>query len=292
VFLKTIAVSAIVLLLPLLFSSARAIDFFVLNMKGNEETKKQWSPLTKYLENQIKKDIYLHLLPNAAFVKRAIGREILLTNPVNAVILEDTGEFEIVATLNHVKQGSNFAGVIIVHQDSNINHVKQLAGKQVGVVNKKFAAGGFLFQANELLKHGMVASRDVHDFKEIFNQKAIVLRVLNKQLDAGFIRTGMLESLQHTKNIDQLKILNRMNEGLIYPRSTAIYPHWAILINRKVPTELRNKIVKSLLSIKSDSNIAKIGKMKGFVLPEDYNKVKNVMRRMKSYEFTKDLRER
>lgn len=260
---------------------ADEIDFVVLNMKGGKTTEKQWKPLAKYLETRIDKKVSFEMLRNTNFVSRSEGKDILLTNPVMAAIIEDKGEFEIILTLNHVTQGTSFAGVIIVHKDSTINNLKDLAGKKVGVVNKKTAAGGFLFQANELLNAGLVLERDFTNFMEMFNQAAIVKRVIQKHLDAGFIRTGMLESLKDSEDVSQVRILNRMDEGVAHPRSTSIYPNWAVLINRTISSETKKEIIKCLLEIKSDSEVAKSGKMKGFVPAVDYSTIKTVLKRMK-----------
>jgi ABC-type phosphate/phosphonate transport system substrate-binding protein len=282
---KTLTLTILLLTLTQTYTFANDIDFTVLDMKGGKKTEEQWKPLAEYLKTQIDQTVHFRTLPNASFVKRSAGRDVLLTNPVNAVILEDRGEFEIVATLNHIKQGSSFAGVIIVHKDSAINDLKDLAGKKVGVVDKKFAAGGFLFQANELLNAGLIPDRDFNNFNEMANQRAIVLRVITKSLDAGFIRTGMLESLKSVYDVSQVRILNRMDGKLPFPRSTAIYPHWAILVNKKISAQMREKITNSLLEIEPDSKTSKSGKMKGFVPAADYSSIKTVIKRMKTYNF-------
>lgn len=262
---------------------ADEIHFVVLNMKGGKETEKQWKPLSKYLEDRIDQKVSFETLINSNFLLRSEGKDLLLVNPLMAVVIENKGEFEIILTLNHLTQGTSFAGLIIVHKDSTINEIKELAGKKVGVVNKKTAAGGFLFQANELLNAGLIPERDFINFIEMFNQRAIVRRVIEKKLDAGFIRTGMLESLKDSEDVSQVKILNRMDEGVDYPRSTSTYPNWAVLINRKISSETKEKIIKCLLEIKPDSDVARSGKMKGFVPATDYTKMKNIWKRMNTY---------
>jgi two-component system, LuxR family, sensor histidine kinase TtrS len=263
---------------------ADEIDFVVLNMKDVKKTERQWKPLSKYLEDRIDQKVNFETLINSNFTLRSKGKDLLLVNPLMAVIIEDKGEFEIILTLCHTTQGASFAGLIIVHKDSTINQLKELAGKKVGVVNKKTAAGGFLFQANELLNAGLVPERDFSNFIEMYNQRAIVRRVIENKLDAGFIRTGMLESLKDSEDVSQVRILNRMDEGVAYPRSTSTYPNWAVLINRKVSSEIKEKIIKCLLEIKPDSEVAKSGKMKGFVPATDYSKMKNIWKRMNAYD--------
>ncbi len=266
-------------------ADADELEFMVIDIRGKKETIQQWNPLTNYLSEKISQKINLVPIPNAGFVRRSSGRDILLTNPVSAVTIQDKGEFEIALTLNHFKQGDSFAGLIIVHKDSEINEISDLANKKVGVVNLKFAAGGFLFQANELVKAGLDPDNDFERFQEMYNQKGIVKRVIQKQIDAGFVRTGILETLSGTVDVSQLKILNRQENSGEYPRSTALYPNWALLINKNVPNDLRQEIVEALLAIDSGSEAAKAGKMKGFVKAADYSSVKVIMSRLKVYKF-------
>jgi len=264
---------------------ADSMSFMVLNMKGKKESTQQWKPLVQYLETRLSQKISFVLMLNSGLIHRSLGKDIILTNPVSAVILADKGEFEIIATLDHFQQGSFFAGVIVVQKDSNIRELKDLASKEVGVINRTFAAGGFLFQANELLDAGLIPEKDFTNFREMSYQKSIIRRVIKKQLDAGFIRTGMLELFSKTEDISQLRILNRMDEGLNYPRSTAIYPHWAVLVNKRTSDDIKSKIINALLEIKPASEIAKAGKMKGFVSAEDYSPIKKIMARLKVYDF-------
>jgi len=264
---------------------ADELEFMVLDMKGKKETIQQWNPLISYLSNKISQKINLVPIPNAGFVRRSVGRDILLTNPVSAVTIQDTGEFEIVLTLEHIKHGDSFAGVIIVHRDSKIESIAQLANKKVGVVNLKFAAGGFLFQASELVDAGLDPDKDFSKFKEMYNQKGIVKRVIQKQIDAGFIRTGLLESLRATVDVSQLKILNHLENEGEPPRSTALYPNWALLVNKNVSSDLRQEITEALLAVDPNSEAARAGKMKGFVKAADYSSIKAIMSRLKVYKF-------
>jgi len=268
-----------------IMASANQIDFMVLNMQGKKETEKRWKPLAQYLQQELSQEVRLLTTPNTGFLRRSSDKEILLTNPVSAVIIEDTGEFEIIATLNHIKQGSTFAGVIIVHKNSSIKNLQDLAGKKVGVVNLKFAAGGFLFQANELVEAGVDPNKDFKRFIEMSNQTAIVKRVMQNQLDAGFIRTGMLESLSEEIDVSQLRIINRKEDGLIYPRSTAIYPHWGLLVRKNMPEYFKQTLLNSLLKITADSEISTTVKMKGFVPAKDYASIKSIMKKLDVYQF-------
>jgi len=261
------------------------LDFIALNMKGSKVTKNQWSPLVDYLAFTLNRPVELKILKNSNYVKRSVNGSILLTNPVNAVIIEDGGDFEIIATMNQKKQGSRFAGVIITRKDSLVKNISDLVGRRVGVVNKTFAAGGFLFQSNELLRRGIDPMNADITFRELFNQKAIIKHVASGELDAGFIKTGMLESYSDRKAVAKLRIVNKMIDGLPYARSTAIYPNWAVLVRKNLPQDVKNRIVDVLLSLKENTHIATRAGIKGFVARRDYDAIKQVMNNLGTYQF-------
>ena len=267
--------------------SGKGLNFAVLDMKGQKATLKQWGPLHKYLEEKLGQKIKLTTIKNSGMVSCSKSFDLALTNPVNVVIFTDKGQHSPLVTLNHKKQGPQFAGVIIVHKDSPITDIKQLAGKQVAVVNMKRAAGGFLFQANELVKVGLDPKKDFKRFTSIQNQKGIVKRVLTKHVDAGFIRTGMIEDdlKDSGLNLSDLRVLNKQTEGLSFMRSTDIYPHWGMVASTKLPADVRAKIKTALLGIDPNSAVAKAGKMKGFVDAKDHSGVEKAMRILEVYKF-------
>jgi len=266
----------------------KGLNFAVLDMKGQKATIKQWGPLHKYLEKTLGQKIKLTTIKNSGMVSRSKSFDFALTNPVNVVIFTDKGQHHPLVTLNHKKQGPQFAGVIVVRKDSPIKNIKQLAGKQVAVVNKKRAAGGFLFQAKALVDAGLDPTKDFKRFTSIQNQKAIVKRVLTKHVDAGFIRTGMLEDdLQGSGlKLDDLRVLNKQ-DGEGFTRSTKWYPHWGIVASDKMPAAMLTKVKAALLAIKPDSDVAKAGKMKGFVEAKDHSGVEEAMRVLNVYTFKK-----
>lgn len=257
----------------------------VLNFRGKKEVNR-WEPLSKHLSAVVGKDIGLYSISLCGMLKRAEKMDFVLANPVLCVKLLDTHPFEAIATQNHKQLGPRFAGVIIVHQDSPIKTLEHLADKKIGVVDLKNAAGGFLFQAYELLQAGLVPERDFKKYINTPNQNAIVKHVLGKKLEAGFIRTGQLENYKKNHgDVSQLRIINKMTHGLQFPRSTAIYPHWSFLANNKLPRHIRQKIKNALLSLDKNSKTCTSANINGFAKAGDYEKLKTVMNKLKVYDF-------
>ena len=157
-----------------------------------------------------------------------------------------------------------------------------MAGKRVGVVDLESAAGGYLFQAYELVKVGLIPERDFANFVVIPDQKAIAYAVVNQTVDAGFIRTGMLEALQDSDlDTSQLRILHEQTGIIKYPRSTDVYPHWGFLVSKDIPGEIKEIVQNALLALEPDDIASKNAGISGFVEPSDYQKIKLIMRTLK-----------
>ena len=258
---------------------AEPYTFAVLNFREGDAALKQWGALSDYLSQKIDAPIQLVSIKPAGMVARAAKFDFILTNPVSSIVIAEQEIHDIVATLDHKTQGSQFAGVIIVRKDSPVTELEQLAGKRVGVVDLNSAAGGFLLQAYELIKVGLIPERDFANFVVIPDQKAITYSVVNKSIDAGFIRTGMLEALQKTDlDTSQVRILNEQSGTIAFPRSTDLYPNWGFLISKNVPADIRDSIQKALLGLTPDDSACQPAGINGFVGAVDYHKVRDIMR--------------
>jgi len=168
---------------------AEHYHFGVLDFQGNKVTMQRWQQLSTYLSSVIDKKVSVLAIKNSPLTIRAKNFDFILTNPVATEMIAEEFNYEVIATLNHSKQGPLYAGVIIVHEDSDIHDLKDIAKKRVGVVNMDYAAGGYTFQAYELVKAGLDPIDDFKYFIELNNQIAIIKHVINKNVDVGFIRT-------------------------------------------------------------------------------------------------------
>ena len=193
--------------------------FGVLSIRERNAAIEQWTALSEYLSAQINAPVEFLPIKPAGMIAHADMFDLILTNPVSAVIIADQQRYDIIATLNDKAEGAQFGGVIIVHKNSPITDLTQLAGKRVGAVDLQSAAGGYLFQAYELVKAGLIPERDFTNFTVIPDQKGIALSVANKSIDAGFIRTGMLEALQKSGfDTSQVRILHEQTGIIAFPQ--------------------------------------------------------------------------
>jgi len=282
----------LVLVLILATGGTRAeetLTLGTLNFMGVNPVLARWTAFTEYLSEHSGQKIKLVPIHIAAMLHRAGQLDVILTQPVLAVTILHQGKHERIATLNHAKQGAQFAGVIIVPVDSDITDLTGLAHKRVAVVDKQYAAGGYLFQAYELVKAGLVPDKDFDQFVIVPNQHHIVRWVSTKRVDAGFVRTGMLSDMREQGfDLSRIRILNEHNSLIGYPRSTPVYPHWALLVLKTLPAETKAKMQQAVLNLTPDQAVSVKAKINGFIPPASYEPVKQLMRALKVPPFGPD----
>jgi len=256
----------------------KTLRFAVMDFTG--DATKRWKSLSQYISTATGVPVKLIKTQSIPLAKRADKFDVILTNPVSAMIIHKKQAHNIIATMNHKTTGPTFAGMVIVHKDSGINTLKDLSGKKIGVVDLKNAAGGYLFQARELTKAGLDLKKDVK-FTVVPSQKAIIHKVIKKRIDAGFIRVGMLALYKDAIDVSQVNILNKQPyQGGPLMRSTQVYSHWAVLTAKTLPAPLQAKIKAALLALKPTDAAASAGNINGFTEAADYTDVRALMQDM------------
>lgn len=203
-----------------------------------------------------------------------------------------------VATLITLDQGhptSEFAGVVFTRADrKDIQKLEDLNNKVIASPSEN-SLGGYLMQ------RWLLETQQVKIEKYIFTgmpHDKVVEEVLAGKADAGFVRSGVLESLEKE---EKLKISNNINLNatikVIAPHefdsesthkiyavhSTNHYPEWAFSVAKHINAELTRKITLTLLNLQSDSEVAKLAGIVGFTSPADYTTVETLMLRLRSH---------
>lgn len=207
----------------------------------------------------------------------SVGRgtmEFLFTNSLASVQARRLYKTTLLATLSRPQTGTKFAGVIIVRKDSGLQTVEDLRGKRVACFSYTTSAAGGVFQVYHLLQKGIDPFKDFNSFTEIGSQENVVLSVLNGTLDAGFVRTGMLEDMLAAgtlTSLDEIALLDRVEDDFFYPHSTALYPEWPFAALAGTDPELIEAVKAALLTIPADHPALAAANIAGFVPVEDYS---------------------
>lgn len=280
------------------FNSAFADDpinlrFGVLSFRPKEFTAAQWLPFVE----ELKKKLHGHpveLLPltYSELDKAAKEKQLdfVLTNPEHYIQLKNQIAMNAVATLVTLENGhpmTQFAGVIFTRTDRvDIQTLADLEGKTIASPAEG-SLGGYLMQRWELEKNNVTAGQ--YDFTGMPHDKAVD-DVLSGKADAGFVRSGVLEGLARAGKItldetSPVRVLEThpTSNDLPLLHSTEHYPEWPFAVGAHISPELARKISLILLSIKSDSNVAKTAGIAGFNPPADYTPVEVLMLRLRSH---------
>lgn len=269
----------------------KQIRIGITSFRDIEKTRKQWQPTADYLNKSIP-EYHFNIVPLfIEEISEAVKQgnvEFVLTNPEHYVLLRSEYGLATLATLMNFAEGkptSNFGGTIFtLAKRTDLNALNDLRGKSVAAVSDKSFAG-YLLQRWELFKQEILIT-DLGKFYFLgVPQDNVVLEVLNGRVDAGFVRTGILEAMaaENKIKLDQFKVLNQQPVEY-FPQlySTDLYPEWPISAMRKVPDSLRKSVTRALFDIQANDFVARAGKYYGFTPPGDYSSVEAVMLKLRA----------
>jgi len=272
--------------------SGETILIAVRANRGAAKAIKRWQPTIDYLNNNMP-GYHFRMLPfeiNSTLNQAASRNEFhfILTNPASYVELEKRYGAQHLLTLTNKRQGkgyTQFGSVIFTLKDrDNINSITDLSGKSfMGADELGF--GGWRVAWREMLKH------DVNPYKDFSRltfgggiQQNVVYAVLNKQADAGSVRTDMLERMAKAGdiNLHDFKILNQKHtDGFPFYHSTDLYPEWPFAKLSHTYDTLAEQVARTLLNIKTDSKAARIGKYEKWHSPLSYQPVNDLLQELK-----------
>ena len=205
--------------------------------------------------------------------------DFVLTNPRHFLAIRQKYRVSgALATLQKPQGGhmlSSLAGVILVQSDTNISSLSDLQNKVIGIPGKRFL-GGYLTQAYELQQKGY-NPKTFATYKELGSHDAVMQALVNGEIEAGFVRTGILEDWHDTINHGDLRVITPRS-NLFYPlaRSTRLYPEWAFAAMPDVPMDSIRRVTNALLNLQVDP-LAKNSQI-GFDPPQDYLQVETAAR--------------
>jgi signal transduction histidine kinase len=205
------------------------------------------------------------------------------------VLLESRYGVSRIATLKRHWQNLEFSqyGAVIFSRsdDAAINSLADLKGRSLMVVNNN-AFGGFQMAWRELKRVGIDPFSDLQrlDYNG-FPQDNIVHAVLAGEVDAGTVRTGLLENLaaRGDINLDSLRVLNHRNSDDAYPFliSTELYPEWPLAKLSSTSDQLAREVVVALFSAPEYEFALPDAARFSWTIPMDYSDVHELMHELK-----------
>ena len=259
----------------------------VLSIFGDkDDLKATWIPVVDYLEDSIPGSSFeIVPLEYDEFSQLPESKHIdfFYCNPTLYVEMARIYGAGRIATIQPVWNNSSYAGmggVIFTRADrDDINSLKDLKGRSFVAVSDK-SLGGYLAASGEF-DHVDINGDDFSEITFANSQKDVVLSVIDGYIDAGTVRTGVLESMIAEGVIDKgdVKVLNRKEyDDYPFMSSTELYPEWVFARTASTPDEISKLITIALMSMPADSEAAISIGASGWTVPADYSPVDRLMR--------------
>jgi diguanylate cyclase (GGDEF)-like protein/PAS domain S-box-containing protein len=273
------------------FAAAQTVEIGVLAFRPKPEMSKKWQPLGKALKRAIPQYDFRIVALNYPELEQAVSEkrvDFVLTNPGHFILLSRRlGLSAPLATLIVEEHGApltSFGGVIFtLAERTDLRQLSDLKGKRL-VAPELGSFGGYQMQAFELALVGMHLPDDaVLQIVGMPHDNA-VNAVLNGSADAGFVRTGLLESMakEHKLDLARIKVLNQQHIAK-FPLllSTRLYPEWAFAAMPHVDENISRRVAAALFQLEEDTATTHAIGIRGFTTPKDYSPVEELQRELR-----------
>lgn len=263
----------------------------VLAFRGVDLAYTMWSPTAKYLSEAIPETSFSIVPLTLDNIRQAVKShdvDFILTNSASYAELEANYGITRIATLRNRRQGglyTRFGAIILSRADrDDIDSLSDLKNKSFMAVHKN-AFGGWWMAWREFKLEGIDPYDDLDKIEFAgFPHDKIILAVRNGSVDAGTVRTDVLERMARSGEIkiDEFKILNsKQTPGFPFAHSTMLYPEWPFSIVKETSSELAQKVAIALLNMKIESTPALAANSGGWTVPLDYQPVHDLMKELR-----------
>ena len=278
----------------ILFSNAVSGEVIKIGLRANRGAElaiKRWQPTADYLSETIPGHTFV-LVPFEinSLLNQAVSRsefDFVFTNSASYVEHKIRYGVSAIATLINKREGkaySQFGSVILARADRNdITSFHDLKGKRfMGVDELGF--GGWRMAYRELLGKGVDPYKDFQLLS--FGggiQQNVVFAVRDGAVDAGSVRTDMLEKMAQRGEIqlDTFKVLEpKKTKGFDFYHSSRLYPEWPFAKLTHTSDDLADQVAAALYKLTPKSEAAKLGRYMGWAVPLDYEPVNELLKEL------------
>ncbi|CAG4884587.1 ATPase [Georgfuchsia toluolica] len=282
------------LLMAGLACAQQQIRIGILAYQSKPKVQAQWAPLATALSQAIPGyafaiDAYDHEQMRAAVTARNV--DFVLTNPGDYVLMQHrNGLSAPLATLISREQDKPVTatgGVIFTPASrTDIRKLEDLRGKTVAIVSTE-SWDGYQIQAYELAQKGLRMPQDVQFALTDLSHDNVVDAILLGQADAGFVRTGVLESLAKKGKLDLagITVLNRWGTDFPFQTSTRLYPEWPVAALAHTDRNLMRKVAAFLLSLDENAALTRDLHIYGFNVSANYSPVEGMLQELRMPPF-------
>ncbi len=280
-----------------IFSHASASDLRigVLSIRNPEDTIKYWQQISDHLNEQIPDNHFVIVPHSYKSMEKAVADgqlEFAVVNPAQYIELEAKyGASAIATQISHSAQTeSSYFGTVIFTKSNRADIVtlSDLRGKSL-ITASKTAFASWVVTRDELMRVG-IEYEDLASVKFADSSSdKVVMAVKNGEVDAGSVRTTVLEQMVREGKIDlkDFRILNQKHEeGFPFMLSSELYPEFAFVRLKHTDRKLANYVAAHLLLLPHDKPTTRYPNLIGWAVPDNYEKVGKLLQkwRLPPYE--------
>jgi PAS domain S-box-containing protein len=281
---------ALLLCLVVQTGLAAPLTIGVYAYRPAEIIEKRWQPLADYLSRALGgQPVRLQALDQQG-IEQALREDRLdfvFTNPTHYIAIREkyrlSGALASLVSLENGLPTSSLGGVVIRRADrGDLAGLSDLRGRSVAFTGARHL-GGYIAPVMEMIEAGVAV--DAVNFVETGQpHDKVVAKVLAGEVDAGFIRTGVIEAMirEGSLQADALEVIGaRRYPGFPFQVSTRLYPEWAFVALPHVPENTARRVAAALFAIEAGDPLARVLDIHGFTIPADYGVVEEGMRRLR-----------
>lgn len=254
----------------------------ILAYRGDEAAIARWQPTFDAVEAVVPGADFTVVPLSLDGVRSALARgeiDYLFTNPGHLYRMAEQARLFPMVSLRSDRAdvpqtGNRFGAVIFVRSDNEeIRTLADLKGRRLAAIAPD-AFGGFEVGAATLVRNEINPWRDLDSIVFLgFPHDGVIEAVVNGTVDAGTVRTGLLEAAVNAGKVEayQLRILNPLRVPGFEPAlSTELMPEWILASTASVPETERRAIAIELLRLGGDHPAVEAGGYGGWTtVPSD-----------------------
>jgi len=277
----------LVLLLAAPAHAEQALNIGVFAYRDKALLETRFTPIARYLGAALPRYEIRLLVLDQPEIEAALRRnelDFLFTNPTHFIMLREHNALSgAVATLVNLQDGmpvSALGGVVLARAArQDLVDLADLEGRSVGITGRRYL-GGFAAPMEALREAGVDSRRlDLVELGQPHDN--VVQAVLDGVVDAGFVRTGILEQMTAEGQLDPaaLRVLHRQDlPGFPFAVSSRLYPEWPFMALPHVDPQTARRLTAALLALEPTDPATVAAGIHGFAVPADYAPVERAMR--------------
>jgi signal transduction histidine kinase/DNA-binding response OmpR family regulator len=269
------------------FVDPSAVRIGVLATEGKDDVSTKWDATALYLNDAITDHVFVIVPLDYDEVRGAVSNEevdFVFTNSslfVDLVVNNGVRSIATVERLNVDVTSTSFGSVIFTSASNpDINNYEDIKTKSFGAVNE-FSFGGYQMAQKELLDYGIDPTIDFGSVSFENSNIEVVNKVLDGTLDAGTVRTGVIEQMVEDglivlEDIKVLKGIDTIDFPLLL--STQLYPEWPMSKAPHIADDLGIQVANALMEMEETNQAAIDSKISGWTIPQNYQDVHTTLK--------------